>query len=74
MEGTQHAITINLPEKMESEEFRLLKMIKIDLNQAIGIILEVGVKTSGLSRKKHLRKRKIQSIMMLIRPSAIRIR
>jgi len=73
MEAIQHAITINLQEEIHSREFRSLKTIKIDLNLAIGITQEVGVKTSELSKRKPFKKRKIQSIMVQIKPSAIRI-
>ena len=73
MEGILHVMETNLQIEIHSREFRLQKTIKIDLNQAIGITQEVGVKTLELSRKKPLRKRRIQSIMVLIRLSAIRI-
>jgi len=73
MEGILHAMETNFKIEYHSREFRLQKMIKIDLNLAIGITQEVGVKTLELSRKKPFRKRRIQSIMILIRLSAIRI-
>jgi len=73
MEGTQHATVINLQQEIHSREFRLQKTIKINLNPAIGITQEVGVKTLELSRRKPFRKRRTQSIMALIRLSAIRI-
>ena len=73
MEDTQPATVINLQQEIHSREFRLQKTIKINLNLAIGITQEVGVKTLELSRKKPFRKRRTQSIMVLIRLSAIRI-
>ena len=73
MEGILHATETNLQIEIHSREFRLQKTIKIDLNPAIGITQEAGVKTLELSRKKPFRKRRIQSIMVLIRHSDIRI-
>ena len=74
MEDIPHAMAINSPLEIHSREFRSLRKIKINLNQVIGITQEVGVKTLELSRKKPFRKRRTQSIMVLIRLSAIRIR
>ena len=73
MEGTQHATVINLQQEIHLREFRLQKTIKINLNLAIGITQEDGVKTLELSRRKPFRKRRTQSIMALIRLSAIKI-
>ena len=73
MEGILHVMETNLQIEIHSRECRLQKTIKIDLNPAIGITQEVGVKTLELSKRKPSRKRKIQSIMDRIKPSVIRI-